>query len=471
MKFKRIVAAVMVVVISNTASAMTMQQLFDSVGAQANVTNPAVLQGQTMNLYTGGSLFMRMPQKTYNLVTVTPPSWSAGCGGINLFTGGFSYVNKAEFVAMLRNIGSNALGYSFKLAIQNLCPTCDNVMQALQATAQAINRSSIDSCQAAEGIVNAAAPAAWTQGQQNAAKNWGVNMNMYSDAADAWSQVMNNQGNANNVLKQAASSSQSADDSLPTGNVVWKALKKLNGIDDNYRMVIMSMVGTVIFPTDGSAMKVQPALDITLDQLVGKQDGSANLDFPVYRCDTSTADGCLNPTVGNIGDNGPVSSFRNMVSTKLYEIADKIASRQPHSNLGDVLGFINVTDLPVYKMVAIGTSLNNTGLADAMINRYEDLIAAKYAEVYIRSAVADLNQSLGRYQQVATDPAVGKAVTDTQDRAEKLKAQARQQLANAYTQTMSTFSMVQEVQFMERAMDANMSSTLRASLNFGRSLK
>lgn len=471
MRFKRVVAAAMVVVMSSSASAMTMQQLFDSVGAQANVTNPAILQGQTMNLYTGGSLFMRMPQKTYNLVTVTPPSWSAGCGGINLYTGGFSYVNKAEFVAMLRNIGSNALGYSFKLAIQNLCPTCDNVMQALQATAQSINRASIDSCQAAEGIVNAAAPAAWTQGQQNAAKNWGVNMNMFSDAADAWSQVMNNQGKASNVLSQAASSNQAADDSIPSGNVVWKALKKLNGIDDNYRMVIMSMVGTVIFPTDGSAMKVEPGLDITLDQLVGKQDGSANLDFPVYRCDTTTADGCLNPSVGNIGDNGPVASFRNMVATKLFAIADKIASRQPHADLSDVLGFINVTDLPVYKMVAIGTSLNNTGLADAMINRYEDLIAAKYAEVYIRSAVADLNQSLGRYQQVATDPAVAKAVSDAQDKAEKLKAQARQQLANAYTQTMSTFSMVQEVQFMERAMDANMSSTLRASLNFGRSLK
>ena len=95
----------------------------------------AVLQGQTMNLYTGGSLFMRMPKRTYQLATVTPPSWNAGCGGIDLFAGGFSYINKEQFVAMLRNIGSNALGYGFKLAIQNQCPTCDNVMQALQAIA------------------------------------------------------------------------------------------------------------------------------------------------------------------------------------------------------------------------------------------------------------------------------------------------------------------------------------------------
>ncbi|MFX5809117.1 conjugal transfer protein TraH, partial [Acinetobacter baumannii] len=76
----------------------------------------------------------------------------------DLYMGGFSYVNKEQFVAMLKNIGSNALGYGFKLALQNLCPTCDNVMQALQAVSQQVNRLNIDSCEAAKGIVNAALP-------------------------------------------------------------------------------------------------------------------------------------------------------------------------------------------------------------------------------------------------------------------------------------------------------------------------
>ncbi len=157
-----------------SAWAMSMQELFDKINAQGNVSNPAILQGQTMNLYTGGSLFMRMPKRTYNLASTTPPSWNAGCGGIDLFMGGFSFINKEQYVAMLRNIGSNAVGYGFKLAIQNLCPTCDNVMQALQATAQQVNRLNIDSCEAAKGIVNAAAPDTWTRGRQEAAKNFGV---------------------------------------------------------------------------------------------------------------------------------------------------------------------------------------------------------------------------------------------------------------------------------------------------------
>jgi conjugative transfer pilus assembly protein TraH len=36
---------------------------------------------------------------------------------------------------------------------------------------------------------------------------------------------------------------------------------------------------------------------------------------------------------------------------------------------------------------------------------------------------------------------------------------------------MSTFNMVQEVQFMERSLSANLSPTLRSSLTFGRSLR
>jgi conjugative transfer pilus assembly protein TraH len=469
MLLKRLSVFALAVAVATNSSAMSMQQLFDSVNAQGNVTNPAILQGQTMNLYTGGSLFMRMPHKTYNLATVTPPSWNAGCGGIDLFMGGFSFINKEQFVAMLRNIGSNALGYGFKLAIQNLCPTCDNVMQALQATAQQINRQNIDSCETAKGIVNASVPDSWTRGKQDAAKNFGVNTNLFSDISDAWSNVMNNEPKANDTMNQVASSNPVAKDAMPTGNVVWKALKKLNGIDDEYRMVIMSMVGTAIFPTNNNAGTpptpiILPALDI-----VGKQDASPNLDFPIWRCDDTTD--CLNPYQGNIGDNGNVLSFRAMVRTKLWAIADKIAARQPHDNLNDVLNFINVTDLPVYKMVAVGTASNNTGLADAMINRYQDLIAAKYAEVYIRSAVSDLVAALVKYQTVAASGVMSDQIKVILEAAEKVKTQARQQMSTAYTQTMSTFNMVQEVQFMERSLSANLSPTLRSSLTFGRSLR
>ncbi|MDY0038355.1 MAG: conjugal transfer protein TraH [Zoogloea oleivorans] len=471
MRLKKITAVVLACVLATQANAVTMQQLFDDVNANGNVSNPAALQGQTMNMYTGGSMFMRMPTRTYNLAMVTPPSWNAGCGGIDLFMGGFSFINKDQFVAMLKNIGSNALGYGFKLALQNLCPTCDNVMQALQATANQINRLNIDSCETAKGLVNASVPESWSRGRQNAAKNFGVDSNIFENITDAWTNVMNNEDKANQTVNQVASSNPAASDDLPRGNVVWKALKKLDGIDDEYRMILMSMVGTTIFSTNGNRTKplFVPKKDITVQQLVGKQDTSPTLDLPIWRCDTTSEDGCLNPYNSTSSSN--TRSFRYMVRTKMWDITDKIATRAAHPDVDAIWKFLNVTDLPVYKMLAVSTTLNNTALADNLVNRYQDLIAAKYAEVYIQRAVADLNAALAKYVATASDPAVAQELNKVYPELEKLRNDARSVLATAYTQTISTYDIAQEVHYMERALNANLSQTLRNSLAFGKSLR
>lgn len=465
---KRVTALVTAFAFMSTAHAMTMQELFDSVNAQGNVSNPAVLQGQTMNLYTGGSLFMRMPKRTYQLATVTPPSWNAGCGGIDLFAGGFSYINKEQFVAMLRNIGSNALGYGFKLAIQNLCPTCDNVMQALQATAQAANRLNMDSCEAAKGVVNAALPDTWTRGKQNAAKNFGVDTNLFENITDAWTSVMNNESRANQTVNAAASARPEAKDALPTGNVVWKALKKLDGISDEQRMVLMSMIGSTIFSTEvmTSAPKKLVRKEITVETLVGARTTSETITVPIWRCDTTSEDGCLSPTEDEI----TTRSFKTMVRQKMEKISDKLASRSTHDDMASTFGFLNATDLPIYKMLAVTTTLNNTSMADALIGRYQDLIAAKYAEVYIQRGVSDLRAALAKYAATA-DATMAQTINESKPDLEEISRAAKQVLATAYSQTISTYNIAQEVQYMERALNANLSQTLRNSLAFGKSLR
>lgn len=468
MLLKKVTALVTAFAFASSSYAMSMQELFDSVNAQGNVSNPAVLQGQTMNLYTGGSLFMRMPKRTYNLASVTPPSWNAGCGGIDLFMGGFGFINKEQFVAMLRNIGSNALGYGFKLAIQNLCPTCDNVMQALQATAQQMNRLNVDSCEAAKGIVNAAAPDTWTRGKQNAAKNFGVDSNMFENITDAWTNVMNNEGRANTTVNDVANAKPEVKDQLPTGNVVWKALSKLDGITNEQRMVLMSMIGSTIFSTEGAATLPKKLVrkEITVETLVGARSTSDTITVPIWRCDTTSADGCLSPTEDEI----TTKSFKTMVREKMEIISDKIANRSAHDDMAATVGFLNATDLPIYKMLAVTTSLGNTSMADALIGRYQDLIAAKYAEVYIQRAVSDLRSAIAKYSAV-TDAAQTKELMELKPEMEEVSRSAKLVLATAYSQTISTYNIAQEVQYMERALNANLSQTLRNSLAFGKSLR
>lgn len=465
----RLTAAAVASIYTVTAHSMSMTDLFNSVNADSNISSPAVVQGQTMNMYTGGSMFVRMPKRSYNITTFTPPSWNAGCGGIDIFAGGFSFINKEQFVALLRNIGSNALGYGFKLAIQNLCPTCDNVMQALQATAQAINRQNIDSCEAAKGVVNAALPDTWTRDKQNSAKNFGVDTSLFSDITDAWTSVMNDESRANETLGSVREHKPEVKDSLPVGNVVWNALKKVDGISDEYRMLLMSMIGTSIFPAEGP-MRIVARKEITLKELIGGNvvDGDGlpmgQIDLPIWRC--VDMDECLTVTEDTLH----TDSFKAMVRTKMNAITDKIAGREPYEDAAGIMKFLNATDLPVYKMLAVTTTLGNTTMADTMVNRYQELIAAKYAEVYIQRAVTDLRLAISKYSAQAS-PSMSLELDKLRPQLEVLQNDARQTLQTAYSQTVSTYAIAQEVGHMERALNANLSQTLRSALAYGKSLR
>lgn len=230
------------------------------------------------------------------------------------------------------------------------------------------------------------------------------------------------------------------------------------------------MIGTTIFDTDGNqsnSPKHLPPKDVSVEQLVGGADHSSTMTLAIWTCDTTTDDGCLHPREGQI----TIKSFREMVREKMFAISDKIAARQPHENLSQTMAFLNVTDLPVYKMLAVSTSLSNTALADSLISRYQDLIAAKYAEVYIQLAVKDIQAALTAYASATSSNIASDVIKELQPQLGSLQANARAVLSKAYSQTISTYSIAQELQYMERAMNANLSQTLRNSLAFGRSIR
>lgn len=71
-----------------------------------------------------------------------------------MFWGAFSYLNPEYLVQAFQNIMSAAPAYAFKLALQQLCDPCDDVMSALQQMAQAINNIALDECGSAQALVN-----------------------------------------------------------------------------------------------------------------------------------------------------------------------------------------------------------------------------------------------------------------------------------------------------------------------------
>jgi len=186
----------------------SMQDWFNDIGAYGNVTGADAYRGQTMNFYTGGSLYLRTPVRNYPLASITPPSFRAGCGGIDLFAGSFSFINKQQFVALLRNIGNNAIGAAFNLALCSMSPDLCDLLKYLQDQVAKMNQLNVNSCQAAEGIVAAAGSLLTDRTQEKEGKTAGANLNLFGDVFESWDEWKKNRQTAKNIRSAATSAAR-----------------------------------------------------------------------------------------------------------------------------------------------------------------------------------------------------------------------------------------------------------------------
>ena len=136
----------------------SMDRFMDDMGAAANVTGPSAFEGQSAGYYSLGNVWTRFPQKTTNIANLQLPRARAGCGGIDIFAGSFSFINASEMVALLKAVANNAVGFAFSLAIDAVCPECNKIMQEFSQKAQLMNNLSINSCEMAQGLVGGVWP-------------------------------------------------------------------------------------------------------------------------------------------------------------------------------------------------------------------------------------------------------------------------------------------------------------------------
>lgn len=130
-----------------------LNSFFNQMGGAANVTGPSAYQGQSAGYYTGGSLWTRFPQGAVNPINLQLPNVKAGCGGIDLFGGSFSFINSDELIALLKATASNALGFAFMLAIKSISPQIASTLEDLSQKVQQLNQFNMNSCEMAQNLV------------------------------------------------------------------------------------------------------------------------------------------------------------------------------------------------------------------------------------------------------------------------------------------------------------------------------
>lgn len=381
--------------LSSSAHAGLPQEMDKMFGSMVNVTAPRAYIGQRRGVLSAGSLTVRNKVTNTNIISFSPPSISAGCGGIDFFAGSFSFINGEQFQELLRNVASNALGYAFELALSSMCPDCTSIINELQDKIQKINQYMGNSCQLAKGLVNMSPLGAMAREKRAGAGTAAANA---GGTTDLFSALFSTSGkNPESIAADMGLQEQF------TGNVVWASLKRSNVHtwythgDDALLRALMSLTGTIIVRyeaggTGGGSYKYEykaPTLSVrdllhggTRAEVWNCADGSAENQCKQMTRVTTVIEGMrgrvFNILAGGAGNVGLIEKFaRNISDLSTREKAFVQNASTPIMAMIRNLAFEKEAAVGIANRASDAIALEMTmALIDAMVKSVENAVSS-----------------------------------------------------------------------------------------------
>jgi len=439
-----------------------LSHYFNHLGFSSNVTSPNVYQGQQAGYYTGGSVFARDSVRDVQIAQVSLPSYRSGCGGIDLFTGGLSFVNSQQLINTFKSVMSNAQSYAFNLALESATPEIANSMKYINSLADNVNKMNINSCETAAGLVGSVWPKTH-EAQEQVCEDVGTSNGLFSDYAAAH-QGCGAGGQMTSTLNSATG--PYANLAMQSGNIAWIALNQNSFLqhDPTLAQFFMSLSGTLIIQNTGnsdtSQNRYQVLSSLASDQQLLKallHGGQAQ----IYACDTTDTKGCLNPVIQTVTI-APNDALENQVNALLTDMVDKIYSDEPLTPTE--IGLLNATRLPLYKMLNVQAAF--AGDKQALdITDYSDVIATDILFQYLDESLAVIKTSASslQYPQVM--------LSQFQQGLDAARKSVNNIQHNAYQQVTMSLQLIEQTQTIEKMLAGSLSSQLSSNLAWANNMK
>jgi len=475
----RIVASVVAGVFTITsmpASSGWMEDFYNSAGAAANVTPGQAINTQSVLGYSGGGVTWRVPNRAFQPFQITPPSIKAGCGGIDMFLGGFSFVNKDAFVQALRNFGQAAVGYFFMLALRSMAPEVAVTLEAINDIAQRINQFGMNSCQAAKLAVNSLA-GKWFEDNRRDATDYARTVGEFVDNFDATLGI--NSGGVNKTMAEKYAQNYGKPKSLVTSsdigtvppvdvNLVHWVLKQSNqGLSDEELSVIMSLVGpTVVIRSfdDGAGGQVindgkGPSLAFT--DLVGSPDNSTE-NIKLWTCANAECTDLTQDTVA-------ITSFSRMAYDLIEKLRAAIVARSnPLTSLTQLeRSILTLSSLPLARYAAMTQTTGIvSGAANAMQYDIAQLVALDAVSNLVRINGQILDKALASNSKL--DNVLQERAEKIRDRLKDIREEINRYTMMTYALRGKPFEKMEELAKIERSMYSSLNANLAASARFAK---
>lgn len=438
-----------------------LNSYFNNLGFSTNATAPSAYHGQEAGYYSGGSLFARDAVRDVQIAQIDLPSYRSGCGGIDLYAGGFSFVNSDQLIDVMKNVLNNAKGYAFNLALESATPEIANTLKYIQDMANKVNQANINSCETAAGMVGSVWPRTH-EAQRQVCADVGTGQGIFGDYAAA-RQACGAGGEMTQTLANATGPYKNLV--LDNGNIAWRAIQQNGFLQNDVELaeLFMSLSGTIIIHKNGSSddatnkFAFLPSLATNDSLIKGLLHGG---QVKIYHCDTTESSGCLNPSIKTLSI-VESNSLQGQVVKILNALVDKIYLDEPLTD--SEIGFLQSTRIPVYKMLNVQSAFaQDKSILD--VSEYSDVIATDILFQYLSESLGIVKTSSGSLQYPS------EIMAQFEDSIAKARESVRGAQRNAYSQMAISVQLIQQTQTIERMLAGQLSTELANTLSWAKGL-
>lgn len=426
-------------------------KFFDKLGSQTNVTESGVYQDQAAGYYTGGNLFARNTVHTAQLASIRLPGYRAGCGGIDMHLGAFSFISSQELINAFRAIGSNMASYALMLGIETLSPQIKNIITELNDLAQKINQSNINSCEIAATTLGSILPKSDAANRHlctmiGSDRQYGG----FSDHAAA-RQGCGPGGKQEEVLKRGENDPRFKKMLGSEFNLSWKALQENEFLrsDSQLAEFFMTISGTVISykTNDGHMITSKPSLADKNSLLTALLFGGT---ATIYSCRNNNDGKCLE-IEEKLMTISPDQAFVTKVKKILISIQNKIYADEALN--ASEQAFLNSTRLPFYKIINVATAYRR-GSSPIDLMEYSELGAIDILFQYLIEIIDVINESASHIKSVQVDDT---QIRKFQEGLNNARARVMERRMGTFKHVEQMMSMVHKTEIMEKALASRLS--------------
>jgi conjugative transfer pilus assembly protein TraH len=349
----------------------------------SHVDKSEIYYSQRAGYMTGGGISIRSGATDTKFANVSLPKFDAGCGGIDIFTGGISFISHDQFIAALKNIASAAQGYAFMLGIETVSPMIASTMKQMETWANTVNSLGINSCEVATGLVGSVWPRRTAAKQQicRSAKSGGF-ASSYLNARHQCS----DEGDFAHTMKKMA---DQEDLLLEEYNLAWKAIQKqpflAKSENRKFAEEIMSLTGTIIMRKDQTIV-IEPWPSRVYDESflqILLEGGTTQ----VYQCTgKKSSKDCLSIEMRTLTI-APSESWKGRIKQALSAIQQKILADTPLTN--EEIDLLSKSRLPLFKIVNVLTAYKRE---TSPVSLYEvaDIVGTEMLIQYLREIIGTM---------------------------------------------------------------------------------